>query len=306
MTPVASVVHLRYATEPHSPARGVSPLQYASLTETLTAHLEPSPGYEAGGAVAQRIAIPESHTPLADLTEAIRTVKGRNPATRDRGGRMGRQGRQAARRLWGLTIQPVAAVVGEERAARDARLRAPGRHGGPRGESTRGWRAGEGRYRAAGRLVVDRMGPCRVIPWGAHGRLSPYRRVSFAGPHVSLALIPAGDPDALDYPNAINERDRTRPNLGGRYRDPCRPRGASGAADALMPCSPPARSNAVGSRHRRRVVNGSALGDAINAPSEWDGCQVINPTANASGTRTTPPRAVRRALAGSDSRRHRI
>ena len=30
--PAASVVHVRYATEPHSPARGLSPLEYASLT----------------------------------------------------------------------------------------------------------------------------------------------------------------------------------------------------------------------------------------------------------------------------------
>ena len=33
--PAASVVHVRYATESHSPARGVSPLQYAALTGHL-------------------------------------------------------------------------------------------------------------------------------------------------------------------------------------------------------------------------------------------------------------------------------
>ena len=33
--PAASVVHIRYATEAHSPARGVSPLQYAALTGKL-------------------------------------------------------------------------------------------------------------------------------------------------------------------------------------------------------------------------------------------------------------------------------
>ena len=33
--PAASVVHIRYATEAHSPARGVSPLQYAALDRHL-------------------------------------------------------------------------------------------------------------------------------------------------------------------------------------------------------------------------------------------------------------------------------
>ena len=164
--PAASVVHLRYATEPHSPARGVAPLQYASLTGTLTAHLETSLGHEAGGAVARLIAMPEGHQAPADLTEAIRTAKGRTllPETVSGGwgdkegaprkdfqpARLGadppvglvqlRQhvessvlacfgigaplgpagitdgtaAREAARRLWTLTIQPLAAVIAEE------------------------------------------------------------------------------------------------------------------------------------------------------------------------------------------------
>lgn len=164
--PAASVVHLRYATEAHSPARGISPLQYASLTGTLTAHLEQSLGYEAGGAVGRLIAMPEGHQAPAGLTEAIRTAKGRTllPETvmggwGDKEGaprkdfqpsRLGadppmglvtlRQqvestvlacfgvgaplgpagvtdgtaAREAARRLWTLTIQPLAAVIAEE------------------------------------------------------------------------------------------------------------------------------------------------------------------------------------------------
>ena len=90
--PASSVVHVRYATEPHSPARGVSPLTYASLTGQLTANLEQALGYEAGGAVAQLISVPEGFNsqpmpedgsdpdtplPLDTLSESIRTAKGR-------------------------------------------------------------------------------------------------------------------------------------------------------------------------------------------------------------------------------------
>ena len=164
--PAASVVHLRYATEAHSPARGVSPLQYASLTGQLGANLEQSLGYEAGGAVANLIALPEGHQSPAGLTDAIRTAKGRtllpetvaggygdsaaaprkdfvpsrlgaDPPTAlvhlrqhvessvlscfgvgaplgPAGLNDGTAAREAARRLWTLTIQPLAAVIGEE------------------------------------------------------------------------------------------------------------------------------------------------------------------------------------------------
>ena len=164
--PAASVVHLRYATEAHSPARGVSPLQYASLTGQLGAALEQSLGFEAGGAVANLIALPEGHQSPAGLTEAIRTAKGRtllpetvaggygdsaaaprkdfqparlgaNPPTGmvqlrqhveasvlgcfgvgvplgPAGLNDGTAAREAARRLWTLTIQPLAAVIAEE------------------------------------------------------------------------------------------------------------------------------------------------------------------------------------------------
>ena len=170
----ASVFHARYATEAHSPARGVSPLQYASLTGTLAANLETALGYEAGGAVAQLIALPSGFAgsdPDADaahsLTTAIRGAKGRTllpettadgygdgaakPPRRDWdparlgaappmglvtlrqhvensvlgcfgvGSPLGPGGitdgtaaREAARRLWTLTIQPLAARIAEE------------------------------------------------------------------------------------------------------------------------------------------------------------------------------------------------
>ena len=174
--PAAQVVHLRYATERHAPQRGVAPLQYASLTGTLTASLEQSLGYEAGGAVANLIALPEGFggskgdddddSGDGGLTEAIRTAKGRTllPETTaggygDRQGAPGRDwkperlgadppmamvtlraaventvlscfgipaplgpagvtdgtaAREAARRLWTLTIQPLAALIAEE------------------------------------------------------------------------------------------------------------------------------------------------------------------------------------------------
>ena len=164
--PAASVVHLRYATDPHSPARGLSPLEYASLTGTLGANLERSLGYEAGGAVANLIALPEGHQSPEGLTDAIRTAKGRTllPETtaggygdkmgaprRDWkperlgaeppmalvhlrqhvestvlacfgiGAPLGPQGwtdgtaaREAARRLWTLTVQPLGDLIAEE------------------------------------------------------------------------------------------------------------------------------------------------------------------------------------------------
>lgn len=83
-------MHVRYATETHAPSQGVAPLEYANLTGTLTASLERSLGYEAGGAVARLIALPEGHsgqppepdTPIGaanpdGLAEAIRTARGR-------------------------------------------------------------------------------------------------------------------------------------------------------------------------------------------------------------------------------------
>ena len=180
--PAASVVHVRYATEKHSPARGVSPLAYASLTGTLTASLEQSLGYEAGGPVANLIALPHgynSQPPPADgetqdqplpsdtLADAIRTARGRTllpettqanygdqtvrPPRRDydpqrlgadppmalvtlrqqvectvlacfgvpaplgpMGVNDGTAQREAARRLWTLTVQPLAAMIAEE------------------------------------------------------------------------------------------------------------------------------------------------------------------------------------------------
>ena len=113
--PASSVVHVRYATEPHSPARGVSPLQYAALTGTLTANLEQSLGHEAGGAVAQLIALPEGFNaqpptedgsdqdaplPADTLALSIRGAKGRTllPETTASGYGAGKD--QAPRKDW--------------------------------------------------------------------------------------------------------------------------------------------------------------------------------------------------------------
>ena len=164
--PAAMVVHVRYATEPHSPARGVSPLEYASLTGRLGANLERSLGYEAGGAVANLIALPEGHQNPAGLADAIRVADGRTLlpettaggygdkmgaprrdwkperlgaeppmalvnlrqhvestvlATFGIGAPLGPQGwtdgtaaREAARRLWTLTVQPLGDLIAEE------------------------------------------------------------------------------------------------------------------------------------------------------------------------------------------------
>ena len=181
--PAAQVFHCRYATEAHSPARGVSPLQYAALTGTLTASLEQSLGFEAGGAVANLITLPagfngqpptdddgpqDNPLPSDNLAEVIRTAKGRTllpettadnwngdpnarpprrdfepqrlgadppqaliqlrrhvedsvlgcfgiPAPLGPGGLTdGTAAREGARRLWTLTVQPLAAVIAEE------------------------------------------------------------------------------------------------------------------------------------------------------------------------------------------------
>ena len=164
--PASSVFHARYATEAHSPARGLSPLQYASLTGTLTANLETALGQEAGGAVARLIALPEGHQNPEGLTDAIRGAKGRTLRPETTAGGYGdtagaprkdfqpvRLGadppmamvtlrahvestilacfgvgaplgpagvtdgtaqREAARRLWTLTIQPLAGRIAEE------------------------------------------------------------------------------------------------------------------------------------------------------------------------------------------------
>ena len=194
--PAARVFHARYATEAHTPARGLSPLQYASLTGTLTANLETALGYEAGGAVARLMALPEGHQNPDGLTDAIRGAKGRtllpettaggygdatgaprkdfqpvrlgaNPpralvtlrsqvestvlACFGVGAPLGPAGvtdgtaaREAARRLWTLTIQPLAARIAEEltrvldRPVRWTSVDRPGSRISPRGRGPSG------------------------------------------------------------------------------------------------------------------------------------------------------------------------
>ena len=125
------MVHVRYATEAHSPARGLSPLGYASLTGTLTARLEQSLGYEAAGPVANLIALPEGFNaqPPADdgtqtdhdtaspsdhLAEAIRTAKGRTLLPETTASSYGDSTARAPRRDWDparLGADPPSALV---------------------------------------------------------------------------------------------------------------------------------------------------------------------------------------------------
>ena len=79
VVPSSRVLHVRYATERFTPARGLSPLQYASLTGTLTAALETALGEEVGGAVARLITMPEGHTDDPDnpLANVVRDAKGK-------------------------------------------------------------------------------------------------------------------------------------------------------------------------------------------------------------------------------------
>ncbi len=77
VAPSASVVHVRYATERYAPARGIPPLQYASLTGVLTGNLEQALGYETGGAVARLIPLPEGFSGIEELKLDIRGAKGR-------------------------------------------------------------------------------------------------------------------------------------------------------------------------------------------------------------------------------------
>ncbi|MCY4028364.1 MAG: hypothetical protein OXH75_18875 [Acidobacteria bacterium] len=115
--PAAAVVHLRFATEPHAPARGLSPLRFASLTGTLTAQLEQALGYEAAGPVANLIALPEGFngqppaddgtqtghdapTPADELAESIRTAKGRTLLPETTAAAYGDNTARAPRRDW--------------------------------------------------------------------------------------------------------------------------------------------------------------------------------------------------------------
>lgn len=173
--PARAVFHVRYGTEAYSPARGVPPLVYASLTGTLQRNLERSVGYEAAADVAQIIPLPAGHQQTVDedadepppgLIADLRAAKGRtcfpettaagyddekgaprkdfdpkragpNPpaalvtlrrdvecsilAAFGIGAPLGPAGlsdgtaaREAARRLWSMTISPLAALVAAE------------------------------------------------------------------------------------------------------------------------------------------------------------------------------------------------
>ena len=85
-----SVLHVRYATDPGRPWRGVSPLGWAAVTGALAGAVEASLRDESGGPVGSIMPVPEGQTPgadeaganpevdpLAPLTAAIRAAAGR-------------------------------------------------------------------------------------------------------------------------------------------------------------------------------------------------------------------------------------
>ena len=261
--PAASVVHARYATETHSPARGLAPLQYASLTGTLTGNLEQALGYEAGGFVANIVAMPEGYTTPDNLRESLRTAKGvtRLPVTTrgghgDPGGapahdwkpvRLGanppvglvqlRQHveasvlgcfgipaplspsglndgtaqREAARRMWSVTIAPLADIIaaeltrvlerpvsldfGQSSGSTDVAGRAP-----------RGQGVDRRRHRQGGRHAPRRVVRCRPDTLDTLANDSLDAVQSWGGPHSFMADCAAGDPAALAVAADIDAR----------------------------------------------------------------------------------------------------
>lgn len=88
--PQDGVVFVRWGGDPGSPYLGKGPLQYASLTAKLGANAERSLGDEAGGPVAQVVALPidpgaatdpdsdeEAADPLAALKASVTAARGR-------------------------------------------------------------------------------------------------------------------------------------------------------------------------------------------------------------------------------------
>ena len=57
--PGSAVIHAKYSFDPARSWRGLSPLEWASLTGTLAANLESKLGEEAGGAVGHVVPIPQ-------------------------------------------------------------------------------------------------------------------------------------------------------------------------------------------------------------------------------------------------------
>ena len=167
--PSDAVFHVRYATEVHSPQRGIPPLQYAALSGSLHRFLETSLGFEAATPVAQIVPLPEGHdgkqtnsTLAADIAAARgkcllpETTRGGAGDSEGRpkkdyepqrlganppaalvtlrrevensilaafgipaplgpaGISDGTAAREGARRLWSLTIQPLANAIAEE------------------------------------------------------------------------------------------------------------------------------------------------------------------------------------------------
>ena len=61
-----SVLHFRYACDPQTPWRGLSPLQYAQSTGRALGRLEKSFGDEAGAATGFLLPLPQDHAPGTD------------------------------------------------------------------------------------------------------------------------------------------------------------------------------------------------------------------------------------------------
>ena len=80
--PAAGVVHLRYASDPSAPWRGVSPMALARATGQLAGNLEKRLGQESGAPVGSVIPVPsnggggDETDPLADLKRDLRASNG--------------------------------------------------------------------------------------------------------------------------------------------------------------------------------------------------------------------------------------
>ena len=81
--PAASVIHLTYSVDPERPWRGYGPLYSAQLAGRLSANTSAMLADEAGGPLAQLLAVPQdggddgTDDPLAELKADIRTARGK-------------------------------------------------------------------------------------------------------------------------------------------------------------------------------------------------------------------------------------
>ena len=102
----AGVVHLRYASFPQTPWKGISPVSWAAKTGELAGNLETRMGQEAGGIVGSLLPVPTDggsggeDDPLSKLKADLRKLDGRTAAVETMAGGWG-EGRQSApKRDW--------------------------------------------------------------------------------------------------------------------------------------------------------------------------------------------------------------